>query len=305
MMAKDKTKKEKLVTVIGSNYIHHLILNLLSNSFEVYKKRDFTMKSFQVSVLENTYATAGIVLTVLGIEAYRNRIFYLEKKKVEKDVANDLSNIIGKKEPTFPKDNFRNILREVFVIRDVIVHNHIYEVEVSTDENWEMLGHKQKLLEGYGDNEKFKNSVNSRTRKTKLLKFNVQPAKIGFEDLNTLLVAFDLFVGISQNIFGYGHVPFHFAYKLNNNYEDNLSRLLASYCERIPNQKYINQVNILIKKNLKNDYSKFLANNREYVITNICPKCSAFVLHKPNNITSCSKCKFEIKIASNIPIPVN
>jgi len=94
-------------------------------------------------------------------------------------------------------------------------------------------------------------------------------------------------------------------YKLNNNYEDNLSRLLASYCERIPNQKYINQVNILIKKNLKNDYSKFLANNREYVITNICPKCSAFGLHKPNNITSCSKCKFEIKIASNIPIPVN
>lgn len=310
---KVKGESQKLITVVATDYVDRLVVpDLLPKSFDVYKKRDFKSRIFHVAVSENTYATAGIVLTVLGIEAYRNRIYYLEKKKAKRNVAEDLSGIIEKKVkgnsnlPTFPKQKFQDILTEVFVARDVIVHNHIYEVEVFRGKDYEMLGHRQKLLPGYGD-KKLANSVNSRTRKTKLLKFNVQPGKIGFEDLYTLLAFFDLFVGICQKVLGYGHVPFKLAYKLNNNWEDNLSKILAHYYEQIPNKNYIKQFDRIIE-DFKNAYSPFLAKaeiwqgkeelmfDKKYVVRNSCPQCGTFGFNKPNERNVCHKCKFKILV---------
>ena len=74
------TKTQKLITVVTTQYIENVVLDLMKKSFDVYKRRDFKAKQFQVSVLENSYATSAIILAVLGIEAYRNRIFYLRFK---------------------------------------------------------------------------------------------------------------------------------------------------------------------------------------------------------------------------------
>jgi hypothetical protein len=298
MKIKNGTKKEKIITVIGANYIsYNLVLDLLSKAFEVYKKRDFRRKDFQVSIAENMYATAGIILTVLGIEAYRNRIFYIEKQKVNKNVVLDLIKIFRNKAPNFPDNSFQHIMSEVFLIRDVIVHNHIYEVEVFYDENWKELEHNQKILEGYGDNKRFRGYVDQNTGQTRLLKFNVQPAKIGFEDLCTLLIIFDLFVGISQAICGRVYVPFPFSCNLNGRYETILSKVLVYYYDQIGNQKYKNQFDSIIKTLSKN-YSIFLSNasTERCAITNLCPKCSSFGFFKPNDINKCNKCELEIKI---------
>lgn len=306
----DTAKTQKLITVITTQYLEHVVLELLEKSFDVYRRRDFNKKQFQVSVLENAHATAAIVLTVLAIEAYRNRIFYLEGKKVGRSAVKDLVEIIDSRVSGFPMQSFLNILTEVFVIRDVVVHNHIYEVDVLYTKNWEMTGHRQKLLEGYGDDSKFKSSVNSRTRKTKLLKFNIQPAKIGFEDLYTLLTFVDLFIGIYQRTFGYGHLPFHLSYRINDEYEDNLSKILTHYYSQIPNKKYTQQFNHMIHA-FRKDYQMFVAKdimkingknhpifNREYVINNLCPKCGTFGFHKPRNIAACSKCNFRLRMGS-------
>src|SRR3990167_6547501 len=122
----DKRKTQKLITVVTTDYVESIVLDLLAKSFEVYKKRDFKSRNYGLHAFENTYATAAIVLTVLSIESYRNRIFYLEREKVGR-VAEDLSRIIRRKISSFPKEKFQEILEEVFVVRDVIVHNHIYE----------------------------------------------------------------------------------------------------------------------------------------------------------------------------------
>lgn len=287
-----------MITVIGANYIsYNLVLDLLSKAFEIYKKRDFRRKGLHVSIMENMYATAGIVLTVLGIEAYRNRICYLEKQRVNKNVVSDLINVIKNKAPNFPYNSFQNIMTEVFLIRDVIVHNHIYEVERFYDRGWEILGNRQKLLRGYGDNKRFSGIVEEITRKTKTLKFNVQPAKIGFEDLNTLLVIFDLFVGIYQGILGSRHVPFSFSYNLKGKYETALSKVLAYYYDQINNQKYLRHFNKLIQC-LNHEYATFLTDKAswECAITNLCPTCSTFGFYKPTDIYKCNKCNFEFKI---------
>ena len=109
-----------------------------------------------------------------------------------------MGNIIQKNAPGFPGNGFKNILEEMFILRDVIVHNHIYKIKCAIDENNGALkSYRQEILPGYGDG-KFKGNINSRTKLTKLLRFNIQPTKIGFEDIFKALIIFDLFVGVCQ-----------------------------------------------------------------------------------------------------------
>lgn len=298
MTGKKGKQKQKLVTVIGANYIEQIVPDLLEKSFDTYRKKDFSKRNFQVSVHENAYSTSAIVLTVLGIEAYRNRIYYLERKKVTKSVPNDISCIFAQKDSTFPKQGFEAVLAEVFVIRDVIVHNHIYELEVVSDDNWDMVSHRQKLLEGYGDDKKYQKFVNNRTRKTKNLGLNVQPGKIGFEDLFKVLVVFDLFIGISTKLFANNYVPFHFTRNINGKWEDNFSKYLTQFYIQITNTAYQKSLKKLLDQ-MKRSFDNFIPAFSDYFLHNVCPKCKEYGLHQPDNITKCSACGFEIKLREN------
>lgn len=288
-------QKQTLVTVIGVNYAEQIVPGLLEKSFDAYKGKDFSKRYFQVSVHENTYATSAIVLTVLGIEAYRNRIYYLDKKVVSRNVSRDIASVFFSKDRSFPKQDFEAILSEVFVIRDVIVHNHIYKVKVTSDENWDMISHRQRLLEGYGDDQKYRNFVNSRTRKTKNLGLNVQPGKIGFEDLFKVLVIFDVFVGISAKLFTNSYAPFRFMRKIDGEWEDKLSIYLAQFYNQILNKKYKSSLKTLLDI-LKTKLDKFIPGSSDYFLHNKCPKCKEYGFHQPNHITKCNTCGLEIAL---------
>lgn len=298
-MAKDtKSKiKQKLVTVVTANYVDLLVPNLLEESFDAYKRKDFTKRHFQVSVIENAYSTAGIILTLLALEAYRNRIYYLEKKSIHRGkLAEDLSNIFKLKNNAFPEGLFRDILTEMTIIRDVVIHNHLYEAEIVNDGNWDMISHRQRLLKDYGDRKRLNSGlVTEQTRKTKTLKLNVQPAKIGFEDLYTILVVFDLFVGISDKLFSNSYVPFHFTHKFNGDWIDRLSHYLSHFYVTNPNKAGINRLR-KVYKSLRASFVSFIPNNVDYFLEDICPKCQDFAFHQPFRVYKCSNCGFEIKI---------
>lgn len=291
-MKKPYKRKESLVTVVGTSYIEHIVPEMVVKCFDIYCKRDFSQKNFQSSVLENSFATAGIVLTVLTVEAYRNRIFYLENKKVGKDVPKDLANIFDKKDSNFDKDKFKEIMSEIFVLRDLIVHNHIYKVDVYFDKEYEMLGHRQTLLEGYGDN-KFKKFSSSRAKKTINLKLNVQPAKIGFEDLFTTLVVFDTFVGIANKLLSRSYVPFNFWYEINKNSSQDFYKFLNLFYDNIPNRKYLQNSNKIFIE-LEKLFKSCLSDVENYFITNKCPTCRTLGLHKFDNSIVCNKCGFKV-----------
>lgn len=297
----DKKKivnKEKIITVVASNYVDHLIPDMLEKSFQSHSKRDFSKRNFQVSVIENSYATSGIVLTLLAFEAYRNRIFYLDKNKINVSggLASDLGNVFKNKDVNFPDDFFIKLITELSIVRDTIVHNHLYEVEIFNDENWDMIGHRQKLLEDYGDGKRRKSGlVIEHTRKTKNLGLNVQPAKIGFEDLFLVLVIFDLFIGISDKLFVNSYVPFHFSYKFNEDWVHSFSHFLAHYYNNNPNiigNRRIKKVLILISKN----FSYFVSDRIENFIENKCPECGEFGFNQINKVSKCNGCNFEIKL---------
>ncbi len=243
------TNRQRLVTVVGTNYADTLVPELIEQSLDVYNKKDFSQRNFQVSVTENTNATAGIVLTVLGIEAYRNRIYYLERKQVSSSVTNDLTTIFLVKDASFPKILFSDLLNEVFLVRDVIVHNHIYEVTVINDQDWKMLNHRQKLLKGYGDNRRLRSGlVIERTRKTRNLGLNVQPAKIGFEDIYIIYLVFGLFVEISNRLLSRSHVPFSVHHKHEGDWYLEIDKYFKHVQEMVSNQNFLAKIKVLETK---------------------------------------------------------
>jgi hypothetical protein len=173
----------------------------------------------------------------------------------------------------------------------VIAHNHIYEVNIVNNQDWEMIGHRQRLLKGYGFDRKYEQSVNTRTKKTHVLKLNVQPTKVGFEDLFKVLTIFDLLCGLTQNSFGkqYGFSPVYC--KINNYYADNLSQILSYYYELIPNKKFVSEVEAL-SKTLRQEFESFLPSMEkwDWFITNTCVKCGSPGFFKHHGIMSCIKC---------------
>lgn len=298
-MKKPYKRKESIITIIGTSYIENLVPEMVEKCFEIYSKRDFSKKNFQVSVLENSYATAGIILTILAIEAYRNRIYYLEKRKVSGDVPKDLATLFKERDPNFNCEEFRKFISEAFILRDVIVHNHIYKVDVYFDEEYDMLGHNQTLLEGYGDT-KFRTLSSSRTKRTLNLNLNVQSAKIGFEDLFVILVMFDTFVGISNKLLSRSHVPFNFWYEIEKQGTQDFFKFLTLFYVKIGNMKYKRKIDKIFT-NMRVLFGGNLNSIQDYFITNVCPKCATIGFHRFDNSNSCNKCGLKISlIHSNV-----
>lgn len=286
--------RQKYITVIGSNFLEFVVWGLIDESLTAYLKTDFSKKRFQTSVWEHSHAAAAIVLSVIGIEAFRNRIYCLKRIKVGRSVPADLGRILSYEKGGFPADKLQDVLTEVFVTRDAIAHNHIYQVDVFSDEKWAMLGHKQRLLKGYGFDLKYKRAVNSRTKKTKLLKLNVQPAKIGFEDIFKVLVVTDLLIGILQNILGGGYVPFHVNLGVHARHRmsiSSLSKVLDYYYEQMPRSRFIRFLEELSGQ-LRNDFADYLPPypHSDCFISNICPQCAKLGFDRFDDTHHCRRC---------------
>lgn len=295
--------RQDIITVTGTNYVDLIVPDFIQKCFEVYCKKEFDKKQFQVSIYENAYATAGIVLVILGLESYRNRIFNLDKQSVGKSVSKDLAKVFKEKNSKFPEKDFENLLNEIFILRDVIVHNHIYKVKIFFDSDWEVLGHRQTLEKGYGDT-KFRALTNSRTKKTNFLKLNVQPGKIGFEDLLLVLIFFDMFFGLSEEILKKGYTPFHFWSELEGNKAESLNDFISYYYNRIPNPKCKTNLGTTLAL-LRGKYEPFISEYKDYFVGNICFKCGEYGFRKIGRKFKCGKCGYEIIFGTIDSPPLN
>ncbi|MCD6359126.1 MAG: hypothetical protein J7L90_04145 [Dehalococcoidia bacterium] len=296
----DRNHKQKIITPIGANFVEFIVPHLMAEAFTAYKKRNFTKTYFQVNPCENSHSAAAIVLVAVAIEAYRNRIYYMGGESVPKGTKGSVPSTIGKmflrKLSGFPDQKFETIVQEVFVVRDVIVHSHIHELNVVfNSRNWDMV--KGRKLNEYGDG-KFKKSVDTKIGKTNLIGFNVQPLKIGFEDLFKTLLVLDLFAGIAEKALGRGCVSFALLQKFDNHWTKNLSQLLTHYYDQAPNQKFAEWVESF-SKGLREDFGSFLPDGDDCFITNTCPKCSALGFHKLEEVWRCNACGVKLGFKLN------
>ena len=96
-------------------------------------------------------------------------------------------------------------ITEVFVLRDVIAHNHLWEIVYSTDhQSWGNLLSRE--LDSTSGDSKFKDSVDIEAGTTMILRLNVIPTKVDTSDvikvLNTVLDALEFIDSKESNQLG-------------------------------------------------------------------------------------------------------
>lgn len=172
-------KRDKIISCIGIHYIEP-ILRLYEELISFNYTGDSRIK---VSPRENGFSVSIIVLSVLTIESALNRIRYIKKDSTQQNNLNFFKN---KFNHLGLKLNLYNKLAEIYVLRDIIAHNHIWKISYTLNDRYDETKVYQKLLKGYGD-KKYNDHVNKKSKETKILKLNINPIKIGIKDVNIVL----------------------------------------------------------------------------------------------------------------------
>lgn len=211
------TEPEGYVSIVASNFIFPVV-SLIEALDGVGKHAP---NEVQASPLENGYSLAITTLTVLMVESAISRTQYMMKISPPKKALE------------FVKQEFLNDylqkIEELFVIRDTIVHNHVWEANTYWDENGKLKFADAKLAKGYGD-KKYEKVVDTSARKTKLLGLNVFPNRICRSDAITVLrTAIEFLSAIERK---------------NHNYFS-VSALIVKYKSRvIPFEKFMSELSI-------------------------------------------------------------
>jgi hypothetical protein len=161
---------EGYLSIIGMSYLHPItsLLEILEDS------NPRGPNEVQASPYENGYSAAIIVLTVLLLESVLSRTQYMRGDKPPKKPLDFIRTV-------YPTSGFADTIEELFVVRDVIVHNHVWEAQFRWDETVGMKFISAQLAGGYGD-AKHKKVLEPSNRLTRLLGINLFPTRICRDD---------------------------------------------------------------------------------------------------------------------------
>jgi hypothetical protein len=170
----EESREDQLVTIIGSAYFQP-IADLLDRLLSLPNQDPNEVK---VSNREVGYSASVIALLVVLLESYAMRVRYINRTTVP---------IKRISVPLYLKSLYSDFdmtdeVTEVFVVRDVIVHNHLWEIDFTFEDESVMKLLKAEKEASSGD-PKYNDHVDVSSRKTKTLGLNVVPVKIGKRDV--------------------------------------------------------------------------------------------------------------------------
>lgn len=164
--------KDEYISVIGESYLDPIV-----KLFEELPEKS-SYNSVQTSPHENGYSVSIIVLSAVMLESFLSRTRYIKQKE---NTSENLRSVLKFIEENLSlPEKMISVLYELFVLRDIIVHNHIWEGEIA---QIPLRFKNEPTLdrELFGD-KKFSEYVNLMKRKTKSLGLNIFPTKICKED---------------------------------------------------------------------------------------------------------------------------
>ncbi len=166
---------QEYVSIIGSNY-----LRPITTLLEILESLDSKgPNEVQASAVENGYSAAIIILMVLLVESAVARAQYIRHETPPKGPLDFVRAI-------YPDSGFVDKLEELFVVRDAIAHNHVWETKFSWDDEVGMKLISAGLKKGYGDR-KFRKVHDKSARKTAQLGINLFPTRICRQDARVVL----------------------------------------------------------------------------------------------------------------------
>lgn len=164
-----------VITVVGNAYLQP-IADLLDR---LLKRPTSGAGPAGASEHENGYSAALVVLLVAVLESYTARLRFVRSTEV---IAGNLSTpeLLAKYFPSLPS---RDELVEVFLVRNVLSHNHIWHLDVSdfARAGAPTLATPKEL--GFQTNKHYEQVVDVPARKTRKLGLNVSPTSVDRSDV--------------------------------------------------------------------------------------------------------------------------
>lgn len=162
------------ITVVGSSY-YQPIADLVDKLLSVASRRP---PETVVSHAENGYAAATCVLLVALLESFSTRVRFKRGSEIQGTPSiPDL--LIG----LFPAVPSRQGLHEVFLLRNIVVHNHLWHLDHSDESVPEPATIARPPELGFSVNRSYESLVNSSSRKTVHLGLWAVPTWVGVRDV--------------------------------------------------------------------------------------------------------------------------
>lgn len=166
-----------IITVVGSSY-YQPIADLVDKLALAASRRP---PESRVSHSENGYAAACVVLLVALLESFTARVKF--KRLSEIQGTPSLPDLLVALFPTIPTSD---VLHEIFLLRNVVVHNHLWHLDVSD----EAVPARQTIAAprelGFSVNKNYDTLVDVTARQTVNLRLNVVPTWVGISDVSSV-----------------------------------------------------------------------------------------------------------------------
>lgn len=167
--------KKDLVTIIGDSYFEPICT--LLEQLEKVKEHTNDAKS---GSFVNGFAASICLLAVACLESYVMRVRFIQKAS-QKDIDGSVIYYLPKLYKHFP---YKDELTEIYILRDIIIHNHLWELGFVCEEDGMSVSSAKKRSSG---DSKYTNNVDESTRKTKVLGLTVNPIKVGNVEVEKVL----------------------------------------------------------------------------------------------------------------------
>ena len=171
--------RRKIVTVVGSSYcqpIADLVDKLLTQRRQPPNK-------VQSGFYESGYAASCVLLLVAMFESYVSRVRFVQGAKVALSKRSAIDVVLA----VYPRLRHRKALMDVYVLRDLLIHNHLWEIEYEWGGSHPMVLRSATKHPAYG-NKMYDARVNQIARRTKALGLSVLPSRT---DRTDVLKVFD------------------------------------------------------------------------------------------------------------------
>ena len=159
---------DQLVTIVGSSFFQP-ITDLLARLMGQPKPAS---SDVQTSSHENGYCASLVLLLVAMLESYVMRVRYINRDRFSiKRIS-----VVEYLRQLYSDYQRENELIEIFVVRDVIAHNHLWEIDFAWSED-SVMTFLQAEKESTAGDKKYKKVVNEQKR-TNALELSILPTKV-------------------------------------------------------------------------------------------------------------------------------
>ena len=166
-----------IITIVGTSYFQP-IADLIERMLQRPSAADNTTQSGH---FENGYAAASTVLLVATLESFVSRVRFLRNGEVVsgKDVPDQLLHF-------FPDLPNHEELSEVFLLRNIVVHNHVWHLDVSAVEERGVATIATPKDLKFQTKKTYDAIVDVITRKTVLLGLSASPTSVDRYDVGAV-----------------------------------------------------------------------------------------------------------------------